>query len=274
MVIGKRDFDLDNKCYVMGILNTTPDSFYDNGRYKTFDAALKHAQAMVDAGADIIDVGGESTKPGYTMVSEQEEIDNVASVIEACSKRFDLPVSIDTYKSKVASEAISAGAVMVNDIWGLKHDGSMAGLIASKGVACCLMHNRHGMGYNSFMQDLLDDLGQSLALAESAGIPKDKIMLDPGVGFAKTYNMNLEAINKISQIRALGYPVLLGASRKSTLGKVLDLPVGELLEGSLAAAVMGVARGASVLRVHDVKETKRAITIAHSIICERMPEVL
>ena len=266
MTIGNRELNIENKCYIMGILNVTPDSFSDGGKWITHDAALRHADGMIGDGADIIDVGGESTRPGYQEITDSEEIDRIVPVVKALHDRFDIPISIDTYKSKVAAAAIEAGADLVNDIWGLKHDGNMAETIAHTGAVCCLMHNRKVMDYGDFLTDLLDDLRQSLDLARKAGIAENKIILDPGVGFAKTPEMNLAAINKIDAIRSLGYPVLLGASRKSIVGKVLDLAVTDRLEGSLAAAVVGLIRGCSFVRVHDVKETKRTIIMAEAII--------
>ena len=266
MIIGKREFDTKSKCYIMGIINVTPDSFSDGGRWLNPEAALRHAEEMIEHGADILDVGGESTRPGYIEISESEEIDRVIPVIEALFNRFDIPISIDTYKSKVAAAAVASGAALVNDIWGLKHDDDMAEIIAKTGAACCLMHNREQIDYNDFLTDMLCDLSESADIARRAGIADNKIILDPGVGFAKTYEMNLEAINKIDEIRKLGYPVLLGVSRKSVVGITLDLPVTERLEGSLAAGIVGVIRGCSFLRVHDVKETRRAVTMIEAII--------
>ena len=266
MQIGSRVFETKNRCYIMGILNVTPDSFSDGGKWEASGAALRYAESMINDGADIIDVGGESTRPGYISISEQTEIDRTAPVIEALHRHFDVPVSIDTYKSGVAEEAMRAGAVMVNDIWGLKHDPKMAGLIAGNGAACCLMHNREDPEYVDFIIDLLSDLRESAEIAAKAGIPNDKIILDPGVGFAKTYEMDLEAINRLDIISGLGYPVMLGASRKRVVGTALGLPVTERLEGTLATTVIAVMRGCTFVRVHDVKETKRAITMTEAII--------
>jgi len=267
MIIGNREFDTDNRCYIMGILNVTPDSFSDGGKWTAPDDALRQAERMVADGADIIDIGGESTRPGHVPISAQEEIDRAVPIIAALRSRIDIPISIDTYKSKVADAALRAGADLVNDIWGLKHDPDMAGLIAQTGVACCLMHNRDNMDYSDFINDMLADLRESIAIANKAGIAGDKIILDPGIGFAKTYEMNLEAINKLDVVKeSLGYPVLLGASRKRVVGMTLNLPVTERVEGSLAAAVIGTIRGCSFVRVHDVKETKRAVTMAEAVV--------
>ena len=266
MVIGDREFDIENSCYIVGILNMAPDSFFDGGKWVSFDGAMLHAEEMIKDGADIIDVGGESTRPGHTPVAVQEEIDRAVPIVEGLHRRFDVPVSIDTYKSEVAAEAIRAGASLVNDIWGLKRDLNMARAISGAKVACCLSHNRENADYNDFMREMLIDLRQSAEIANKAGIGSDKIILDPGIGFAKSYKMNLEAINKLDMVRALGYPVLLGVSRKSFIGQTLGLPVTERLEGSLAAAAIGVTRGCSFIRAHDVKETKRAVSMAKSII--------
>jgi len=266
MIIGGREFDLDNKCYVMGILNVTPDSFSDGGKWDKPEIALLHAQYMCECGADIIDVGGESSRPGHESISVQEELDRAIPVIEAIKSRIDIPISIDTCKSVVAKAAISAGADLVNDIWGLKSDPKMAAVIAQAGLPCCLMHNRADMDYKDFIPDLLEDLKQSVVLAEKSGIEFDKIILDPGIGFAKTHEMNLEAINKIDVIKGLGCPVLLGASRKRVIGNTLDLPVEERVEGSVSAAVVGMIRGCAFVRVHDVKETFRALKMADAIV--------
>ncbi len=265
MKIGTREFDVENKTYLMGILNVTPDSFSDGGNFNGIDTALKHVEEMMAEGADIIDVGGESTRPGYTKISDQEEIERVVPIIETIKKHFDIPVSIDTYKAAVAKAAIEAGADLVNDIWGLKYEEKMAEVIAASGVACCLMHNRDNMDYNCFMEDMKNDLRETISLAKKAGIAEDRIVLDPGVGFAKSYENNLEAIRCIRQLKELGFPVLLGTSRKSVIGLTLDLPVTERLEGTLVTTVMAVEQGAAFVRVHDVKANARAIKMAEAI---------
>ena len=222
MIIGNKEFG--NHTYVMGILNVTPDSFSDGGKFNNIDSALKHTEQLINDGADIIDVGGESTRPNYTKISDEEEIERVVPVIEKIKADFDVPVSIDTYKSKVATAAVGAGADLVNDIWGLKYDKNMAEVIAKSGAACCLMHNREKAEYNSFVEDVLDDLRETIAIAKKAGIADDKIILDPGVGFAKSYEQNLIITNNVDRLNELGYPVLLGTSRKSMIGLTLDLP--------------------------------------------------
>ena len=208
MIIGNKEFG--NHTYVMGILNVTPDSFSDGGKFNNIDSALKHTEQLINDGADIIDVGGESTRPNYTKISDEEEIERVVPVIEKIKADFDVPVSIDTYKSKVAAAAVGAGADLVNDIWGLKYDKNMAEVIAKSGAACCLMHNRERAEYNSFVEDVLDDLRETIAIAKKAGIADDKIILDPGVGFAKSYEQNLIITNNVDRLNELGYPVLLG----------------------------------------------------------------
>jgi len=266
MFIGDRYFDTENRRYIVGILNVTPDSFSDGGKWSDIDSALRHAEDMAKNGADVIDVGGESTRPGHASISEQEEIDRTAPVIEALRSRIDVPVSIDTCKSAVARSAIGAGADMVNDIWGLKRDPGMAGVIAGSGVVCCLMHNRDNKDYFDFMSDMLCDLKESADMALGAGISPGKIILDPGIGFAKTHEMNLKALNRLDMIKSIGYPVLLGVSRKSVVGQALGLPVEQRIEGSLAAAVVGIVRGCSFIRAHDVKETKRALIMTEAIL--------
>lgn len=266
MKIGKKEFAIKNHTYVMGILNVTPDSFSDGGRWNEADAALKHVEQMLSEGMDILDIGGESTRPGYTQISDEEEIARVAPVIEAIKKHFDVPISLDTYKSQVAYEGLRAGADMINDIWGLKYDKNMAEVIAKAKVPCCLMHNRQNKEYQNFMQELAADLADSVYLAKQAGIEDDKIILDPGVGFAKSYENNLEVINSLEQLKVLGYPLLLGCSRKSVIGLTLDLPAQERLEGTLTTTVFGVLKGCSFVRVHDIKENVRAIKMAEAIL--------
>lgn len=266
MKIGNRVFDTETKTYIMGILNVTPDSFSDGGKFNHMDAALAHAEEMIRDGTDIIDVGGESTRPGYTKISDQEEIERTVPVIEALKKNFDVPVSIDTYKSEVAKATVAAGADLVNDIWGLKYDEQMAQVIADHHVACCLMHNRKNTEYKSFMKDMLDDLSETISIAKNAGIEDDKIILDPGVGFAKSYENNLEAIAKVDRLMELGYPVLLGTSRKSVIGLTLDLPSDQRVEGTMVTSVYAVQKKCAFVRVHDVKENARAIRMMNAIL--------
>lgn len=266
MKIGNREFQNRKKTYVMGILNVTPDSFSDGGKWRELDKALFHVEEMLRDGMDILDIGGESTRPGYTLLSEEEETARVAPVIEAVKKRFEVPVSLDTYKASVASAGIAAGADLINDIWGLKYDEKMAKVIAESGLPCCLMHNRKSLDYTNFMQDVAGDLAETLYLARKAGIAEDKIILDPGVGFGKTYEQNLQIINSLEELHVFGCPLLLGVSRKSVIGLTLDLPVQERMEGTLTTTVIGVMKGCSFIRVHDVKENARAVKMAEAIL--------
>lgn len=266
MKIGNREFDTNNRTYLMGILNVTPDSFSDGGRYADLDAALFHAEEMIQEGADILDVGGESTRPGHQRITEEEEIQRVVPVIEKLTANFDVPVSIDTYKSRVAGAALAAGVHMVNDIWGLKADEQMAGLIKEFDVCCCLMHNRKEAVYQDLIAEMKEDLRESIQLAKGAGIPEDHIIIDPGIGFGKTYEMNLQAMNQVDALGELGYPVLLAASRKSVIGLTLDLPADQRVEGTLATTVVGVMKGCGFIRVHDIKENKRVVQMTEAIL--------
>lgn len=269
MRIGNRNFDTAGKTYIMGILNVTPDSFSDGGKFNQLDAALRHTEKMIQDGADIIDIGGESTRPGHTVITDEEEISRVTPVIEAVRSRFDVPVSIDTYKGSVAEAALQAGADLVNDIWGFKHDRRTAELTAKYGAACCLMHNRHEAVYENFLEDMVKDMEECVHIAREAGVADDKIILDPGVGFGKTYEMNLEAICHADVLHRLGFPILLGTSRKSVIGLTLDLPADQRVEGTVATSVIGVMKGCAFVRVHDVKENYRAIKMTEAILGRR-----
>lgn len=266
MLIGNREFDVKNKTYIMGILNITPDSFSDGGSFYDIDLALKHVEDMIKKGAHILDIGGESTRPGHTQITDEEEIARIVPVIRAIKASYDIPVSVDTYKSKVAEAAILAGADLINDIWGLKYDRTMAEVIAKYNKPCCLMHNRRDMDYQNFMEDVKSDLRESVELAKKAGISEDKIILDPGVGFAKTYEQNLEIIAKLDELKELDCPILLGTSRKSVIGLTLDLPVEERLEGTLVTTVMAVECGCAFVRVHDVQANVRAVLMTEKIL--------
>ena len=250
----------------MGILNVTPDSFSDGGKYNHMESALRQAERLITEGADIIDIGGESTRPGHVQIDEEEEAARVVPVIEAIKKRFDVPVSIDTYKSFVAEAALNAGADLLNDIWGFRYDERCAELAAQYDVAVCLMHNRDNTEYNDFMQDVIADLKVSLAIAEKYGVKKEKIILDPGVGFGKTLEQNRMVMNHLEDIVALGYPVLLGTSRKSMIGLTLNLPVDQREEGTMATSVIGVMKGCQYVRVHDVEKNVRACKMTDAIL--------
>ncbi len=265
MRIGSRDFATQGHTYVMGILNVTPDSFSDGGRYQKLDQALYHVEEMITDGMDIVDVGGESTRPGYTPVTAEEEEERVIPVIEAIKSRFNIPISLDTCKAAVAKAGIEAGVDLINDIWGLKFDPALAEVIANENIACCLMHNRKEAVYQNYIEEVLWDLEETLQIAHQAGIADVKIILDPGVGFGKTYEHNLEIIDRMEMLHSLGYPLLLGASRKSVVGNALNLPKEERVEGTLVTSVFAVLKRAMFVRVHDVKENVRAIRMAEAI---------
>lgn len=266
MRIGNRDFPSGERTYVMGILNVTPDSFSDGGKYNNLDSALRQAEKMIEEGADILDVGGESTRPGHVQISDEQEIERIVPVIEAFKRRFDVPISIDTYKSNVAEAALTAGADLLNDIWGFRYDERCAELAACYDAAVCLMHNRNNAEYENFMPEVIADLQASLAVAEKYGVKKERIMLDPGVGFGKTLEQNCSVVNHLEDIVALGYPVLLGTSRKSMIGLTLGLPVEEREEGTIATSVIGAMKGCSFVRVHDVEKNVRALKMAQAVL--------
>ena len=266
MKIGNKIFEPSEKTYVMGILNVTPDSFSDGGSYTSIDKAMEQTEKMIQQGADIIDVGGESTRPGHVQIGDEEEIKRVVPVIREIKKKFDIPVSIDTYKSAVAKAALEAGADLLNDIWGFRYDEKMAELAAEYDVPVCLMHNRDNLDYDDFMEDVKKDLQISLDIAEKYGVKKENIMLDPGVGFGKTYEQNLMVMNHLEEIVDMGYPVLLGTSRKSVIGLTLDLPVDEREEGTLATSVLGAIKGCQFARVHDVEKNVRALKMTDAIL--------
>lgn len=266
MKIGKFQFDLEKEPVIMGILNVTPDSFSDGGKWNHIDAALKHTEQMITEGAKIIDVGGESTRPGYTMISEEEEISRVVPVIEAIKKQFDVCVSLDTYKTNVARAGVNAGIDMVNDIWGFQWgEKDMAALVAETGVAACVMHNRDNTDYDNYVEDVLADLKKSIDIAHKAGVKDSQIVLDPGVGFGKDYKQNLMIIDQVDRLKELGYPVLLGTSRKSVIGLTLNVDKDDRMAGTVATTVMGYERGCSIFRVHDVKENYQALMMTKAI---------
>lgn len=265
MKIGNKEFDTANHTYIMGILNVTPDSFSDGGKWETYDAAMKHAGELIAGGADILDIGGESTRPGYQQISVNEEIARVVPLVAAVKKNFDIPVSIDTYKSDVAEAALMVGADLINDIWGLKYDERMAPLVRRYRAACCLMHNRKEAVYNNFLEDVYRDFEECIDIAEKAGIEDDKIVLDPGIGFGKTYEMNLEILRNLNRFDMLGYPMLLGASRKSVIGLALNLPVSEREEGTMVSTALAVLNRYGFVRVHDVKKNRRVIQMLEEI---------
>lgn len=265
MIIGNQEFLEEGHTYVMGILNVTPDSFSDGGRYNHLDAALKHTEQMIKDGAAIIDVGGESTRPGHEKITDQEEIDRILPVIEKIKQEFSVPVSLDTYKAAVAKEGIQAGADLLNDIWGLQYDPAMGKIVADSGVAYCLMHNRDKITEEMDVDLFIGQMKEDAKRALDAGIKKERIILDPGVGFAKTQEQNLMTIANLDRLKALGYPVLLGTSRKSVIGYVLDVPTDKRLVGTLATSAVAVQTGCMFVRVHDVKENVELIQMLERI---------
>ncbi len=267
MKIGNKEFKIGERTYIMGILNFTPDSFSDGGKFDNIDAAVEHVKEMIESGADIIDIGGESTRPNHTPVEEAEEISRVVPIIKAIREKFDIPISIDTYKAKVAEKAIEAGANLINDVWGFKKDKEIGKVAAKYNVPCCLMHNRENEDYKDLMEDILEDLRESIKIAKDAGVKDENIILDPGIGFAKSYEQNLETMNKLERLKELGYPVLLGTSRKRMIGFTLDLPVEERVEGTVATTVIGIMKNAcDFVRVHDVLENSRAAKMTDVIV--------
>jgi dihydropteroate synthase len=266
ITIGNKDFELGKKTYIMGILNVTPDSFSDGGRFNNVDKALQHVKEMIEQGVDIIDIGGESTRPNHTVVDEEEELERVLPVITAIKREFDIPLSIDTYKGYVAECAIKEGADLINDVWGFKKDPKMAQVAAKLNVPCCLMHNREKKEYENYLKDVIKDLKESIDIALKAGVKPQNIMLDPGIGFAKTYEQNLELMNNLELLSSLGYPVLLGTSKKSMIGIALNLSSEERVEGTVATTVLGIMKGCDFVRVHNVLENKRAAMMTDAIV--------
>lgn len=257
---------------IMGILNMTPDSFSDGGQFKSHDKAIDHALKMVEEGANIIDIGGESTRPGAEAVQLEKELSRTVPIIEAIRLKSDCLISIDTYKSKVAQAALDAGANMVNDISGLTFDHNMASLVAERNVPVIIMHIKGKPGdmqknpnYDNLIKEVKAFFEVQIAIAKRAGIDSGNIILDPGIGFGKRLEDNFEIIRELGQISTMGYPVLLGPSRKSFIGFTLDLPIEERIEGTLASITAGVINGARIVRVHDIRATRRTLTITEKI---------
>lgn len=285
-------FAWGKRTYVMAVLNVTPDSFSGDGLLTAenwVSAAVTQAQRFVDAGADIIDVGGESSRPGSTPITVQEELNRLLPVIEALKQTVDAPLSVDTYRAPVAQAVLDLGADWINDIWGLRMDPDLAGVVAMGGCHVVLMHNRSkpkdvaqedrlggryiGVHYDDLIDDVSKELFYSINLALEAGVDPSRIIVDPGIGFGKTVDQNLRLINELGHIKSLGYPVLLGPSRKSFIGYTLDLPPEERLEGTAAAVAIGIDRGADIVRVHDVKEMVRVARMTDKIIGRGTPIV-
>ena len=261
--IGGKRFDWGSRTYVMGIVNVTPDSFSGDGVGADADVAVAQGTRMVEEGADLLDVGGESTRPGHVQVSAAEEISRTEAVVRRLARDSGVPVSIDTYKEQVAEVAVAAGATIVNDIWGLTRSPAMVELAARRRCGLVLMHNQDGTEY---ARDLLEEikrfLSEAVAKARSAGIPAERIIVDPGIGFGKTADQNWEVMRRFDELQELGQPILVGTSRKSFIGKLLDVPVEDRLEGTMATVVAAVLRGADIVRVHDVAQMKRAVRVA------------
>ncbi|KIP20514.1 Dihydropteroate synthase [Anoxybacillus ayderensis] len=263
---GKHKLDLRKQTVIMGILNATPDSFSDGGKFNHVEQAIERAKQLVAEGAHIIDIGGESTRPGAEKVPLEEELRRVIPIVEAVAKAVDVPISIDTYKAEVAKQAIEAGATMINDVWGAKADPNMAKVAANYGVPIVLMHNRHDRNYKHFISDMINDLKESIHLVKQAGVTDEQIIIDPGIGFAKTVEHNLEVMRRLDEFAVLDYPILLGTSRKSFIGHVLDLPVHERVEGTGATVCLGIAKGVHIVRVHDVLPIARMAKMMDAMI--------
>lgn len=259
-------FEYGKRTYIMGILNVTPDSFSDGGDFTNVDIAVKHAKDMIEEGADIIDLGGESTRPGHKFVSADEEIKRIVPVIKKLKEEINVPISIDTYKAEVAEEALKLGVDMINDVWGLTYDENMAEVIGKYDAHVCIMHNQDGTDYDKdIMIAIKEFLQNSIDKAIKAGVKKEKIVLDPGIGFGKTFEQNIEVLHRLGELQDLGYPVLLGTSRKSVLGKIVDVPPKERVAPTVATTVLGIRDGVDIVRVHDVKENLQAAMVADKI---------
>jgi len=270
------DLPIDDRTLIMGIVNVTPDSFSDGGKFINPTDAIKHAIQLVEDGADILDIGAESTRPGAAEISVEEEIDRLLPVISDLVKAVDVPISVDTSKSKVAQKMLDAGAHIINDISGLQFDPELVDLVAKNDCPVVIMHiqgtprtMQKNPVYHDVISDIISYFKERVEFARSAGVEDQQIILDPGIGFGKTIEHNFRIIREFQEFRSLGFPLLLGASRKSFIGKTLDVPVDERLEGSLAAAVIGAWNGASIIRVHDVKETKRALRLTDAVYRQR-----
>ena len=268
---GNKEIILGERTLVMGILNVTPDSFSDGGRYNNLDSAMKQAERLISEGADIIDVGGESTRPGHIQITSEEEISRVVPIIEKISKNLDTIISIDTYKYDVAKEAIKVGANIINDIWGLQYDnGEMAELVKKSNLPLIAMHNQNDEVYNKdIMLVLREFFEKTFKIADKYGIDRDTIILDPGLGFGKNVEQNIEVLSRLNELKDMGF-ILLGASKKRFIGKLLnDLPFDERVEGTVATTVIGIERGVDIVRVHNVLENKRACLVADGVYRKR-----
>ncbi|MDO5707055.1 MAG: dihydropteroate synthase [Andreesenia angusta] len=264
---GKYSLNLGERTLIMGILNITPDSFSDGGKYDELDNAVKHAKKMAEEGADIIDIGAESTRPGHTVISVEEEKERLIPIVKAVMDEVDLPISVDTYKSEVAEAVLKMGVPIINDIWGLQRDPEMAKVIAKYDAIVVSMHNNNGTEYEKdIVESISDYFRKSIEIGIEAGIPRDKIILDPGIGFGKDTNQNLEVMSRLGELNDLGCALLLGTSKKSMIGNVLDLPSDERVEGTIATSVMGTIQNIDIVRVHNVKENYRALKLTDTIV--------
>jgi dihydropteroate synthase len=263
--IGSRAFLWGTRTYVMGIINVSPESFSGDG-LSTASAALKQARRFAVEGADILDVGGQSTRPGFDEISVEEEIARVVPAVKAISKHVDLPISVDAYRAPVASAALDAGAAMINDVSGFHLDPSMAVLAARRGVPAVLMHNQRGRDFHEVIADIQYGLEESINIGLRAGMPRDSMVLDPGFGFGWTPEQNLEMLRRLGELRVLGLPILVGTSRKSTIGLVLDMPENERLFGTAATVALAIASGVDIVRVHDVAEMLQVCRMSDAIV--------
>ena len=262
---GNMEFRWGQRTYVMGIVNVDPDSFSGDG-LRDAESAIAQGKRFAAEGADIIDVGGESTRPGFKPISVDEELGRVMPVIERLAGELSVPVSIDTYKSEVARRAVAAGARMINDVWELKRDPKLARVAAEAGVPLVISQNQRGSKFHDFFPELIASLKKSMQIALDAGVAWDNIIIDPGVGFGKTVEQNVEIVRRLAELKALGRPILLGTSRKSFIGHVLDLPVDQRLEGTAATVAIGIANGADMVRVHDVAQMVRVVKMSDAIV--------
>ncbi|MDR3021318.1 MAG: dihydropteroate synthase [Clostridiales bacterium] len=264
MKIANRKFELGTQTFIFGILNVTPDSFFDGGKFFDVDCAVRHAVEMIKDGADILDIGGQSTRPDYLQISAEQELDRVLPVLKALKNYTDVPISIDTYFAKVADVALSNGASIVNDIWGLQYDSKMASTIAKHNAACCIMHNKKCNRYENLIPDILLQLQECVTMALSNGVDKERIIVDPGIGFAKDTEQSLKVLQTLEIFKTLELPTLLGISNKSVF-HYFGLDKSERLEVTLASSVYAASCGIDFVRVHDVKATKRALMFADSM---------
>ncbi|MBM7610117.1 dihydropteroate synthase [Lysinibacillus composti] len=266
LILNNIELDYTKETFIMGILNITPDSFSDGGKFNSTNAAIEQAKKMVADGAKIIDIGGESTRPGYTRISDEEEIERIVPVIKRLKEEVPVIISVDTYKSAVARAAIEAGAHMINDIWGAKADPEIAKVAAEFNVPIILMHNREEQTYSNYFEEYMEDLNESINIAKNAGVQDQHIILDPGIGFVKNLQQSIETMQRLDELVALGYPVLLATSRKRMIGTILNLPVEERVEGTAATCAFGVQKGCHIVRVHDVKEVARTVKMIDALL--------